>query len=722
VRSVPLAWHRLRWPREVTPEQIVQVCRLLATAGGQPVVIEAVGSGHLVEHRLALPEGRAKATVDQLRAAIPGLSVEALPTKPPTVMTHAVQLRLSTRRRPLRTDDPASVSRAILTALADVRRGERLALQWVLGRALTPMAVPNHLEGLGRESWLGALLLAPFGPLPVADPEVRNALRAKQGEAGWWAAARIAVMAKTPSRERQLIRQVLGAVCSAEAPGVSFSVSLARAPRVSRAQVPRWWWPLRVNASELATVSAFPVGVTGDLPVWMIGSRLVAPSAAIARRGRGIGKATFPGRERPLALTPTDSLRHVHALGPTGVGKSTLLLNLITQDMTAGRAVVVIEPKGDLVADVLERIPPERVDDVVLIDPTDIERPVGFNPLSRGGRSPELVADQLLGLFHSLYIAHWGPRTHDILGASLLTLARTPGMTLSALPLLLTDAGFRRQVVPRVSDPIGLGPFWSGFEAWSEAERAAATAPVMNKLRPLLLRSEMRAIVGQTRRSFDLRRVFTERKILLVSLSKGLLGPETSGLLGGLVISQLWQAVLGRAAIQPERRHPVFVYVDEFQDYMHLPLDFADALAQARSLGVGFVAAHQYLHQLDPAMRSAVLANAQTRVAFRLPGEDARVIAADSATLTPEDSQSLGAFQCYVQAVAKGAVQPWCSARTLPPGKPISDPAKVRAASREAYGVDRAEVEADLHQLFAGRRQSDGDDLTPRRRDNGSAK
>jgi hypothetical protein len=293
-------------------------------------------------------------------------------------------------------------------------------------------------------------------------------------------------------------------------------------------------------------------------------------------------------------------------------------------------------------------------------------------------------------------------------------------MTLAALPLLLTDAAFRRRVLPRVVDPIGLKPFWSAYEAWSEAERAAAIAPVMNKLRPLLLRPELRAIVGQTRRSFDLRRVFTQRKVLLVSLSKGLLGPETSALLGSLVVSQLWQAVLGRSAIAPERRHPVFVYVDEFQDYMHLPLDFADALAQARSLAVGFVAAHQYLHQLEPAMRSAVLANAQSRVAFRLPSEDARVVAADSA-LAPEDFQSLGAFQCYAQLVAKAAVQPWCSAVTVLPGKPTSDPAAVRAASRSAYGVERAEIEADLHELFGGRRRTDGDDLSPRRRGSGSA-
>jgi hypothetical protein len=274
--------------------------------------------------------------------------------------------------------------------------------------------------------------------------------------------------------------------------------------------------------------------------------------------------------------------------------------------------------------------------------------------------------------------------------------------------------------LPSVVDPIGLGPFWSAYEAWSEAERTTAIAPTLNKLRPLLLRPELRAIVGQSRQSFNLRRVFTERKILLVSLSKGLLGPETSALLGSLVVSQLWQAILGRAAIAPERRHPVFVYIDEFQDYLHLPLDLADALAQARGLGVGFGLAHQYMHQLDPAMRSAVLANAQSRVAFRLPSEDARAIAADSA-LAPEDFQSLGAFQCYVQLVASAAVQSWCSAATILPSQPLSDPAVVRAASRNAYGVDRAEIEADLHDLFFGGRQSVSDDLTPRRRDSGSA-
>ncbi len=593
-----MLWYRLRWPREVTPEQITQVFRVLATVGGQPNVIEAVGSPASVEHRLALPEARAENVVSQLRAAIPGLAIEESAVRLPLAASHAVELRLTTRRRPLRTDDMANVSRVLLTALAQLHKGESLSLQWVLGAPVPALAVPNRLEALGRESWVGALLLAPFGPPPPVDVEVRNALRAKQGEPGWRAVGRLAVQAKSKGRERQLIRQVVGALRSVEAPGVRLWVRISSVKRVTTAAA-GWRLPLRLNVAELATISGWPVGPVSDLPVSVIGSRLVAPSGAIRRAGRIIGRASFPGRERPVALTATDSLRHMHAIGPTGVGKSTLLLNLITQDMAAGRAVVVIEPKSDLIAAVLERIPSERIGDVVLLDPADV-RPVGLNPLALHGRSPELVADQLLGLFHSMYAANWGPRTHDILGASLLTLARTPGMTLAALPLLLTDSGFRRRIVSRVADPIGLGPFWSGFAAWSEQQRAEAIAPVMNKLRPLLLRPEMRAIVGQTRvasicaaslpsaRSCSLisARDCSDqrlRRCSAASLSHSSGKPSSDGL------------PLPRSVVMPSLSTSM-----SFRTYLHLPLDFADALAQARGLGVGFALAHQYLHQLGP--------------------------------------------------------------------------------------------------------------------------
>jgi hypothetical protein len=717
VTSRPLVWYELRWPREVAPEQVIQTFRLLATVAGTPVIVEAVGTTAGVSHRVALPLGRSGGSVHQLRAAVPGLSINKLDQRPETMVNRAVELRLSTRKRPLRTDDVAGVNRALLTALAHVGQNERLVLQWVLGRQLSPTAVPNQLAGANQQS-LPAMLLS--GQPPREDIEVRNALRAKQAEPGWQLAGRLGVEAEPTSRQRQLIRQVLGALQSSAAPGIAFWVRSTNPRHLAYATVP-WRRPLRLNASELATLSAWPVGPTSELPVTKIGSRLVPPAKAIPMRGRVIADATFPGAERPLALRPLDALRHSHILGPTGSGKSTLLLNLIAQDIEAGRGVVVIEPKGDLITETLKRIPPERIDDVVLIDPTDAKnaRPIGVNPLAPAGRSPELVADQLLSVFHALFAAHWGPRTSDILGSALLTLARTPDMTLAALPLLLSDASFRRRVLAKIDDPIGLEPFWAAFDSWSENERAAATAPAMRRLRPFLLRPDLRAIIGQAKPRFDVRQVFTQRKILLVNLSKGLLGLETAALLGSLVITQLWQATLGRSAIAPERRHPVMVYVDEFQDYLLLPTDFADALAQARGLGVAFILAHQYMHQLDPAMRSAVLANTQSRVAFRLAHDDARLIAAGSA-LDPEDFQSLGAYQCYAQLVTDSAVQPWCSAKTRLPIEPISDPEVVRAASRERYGIDRDEVEADIRKLVFGRREANLDDIGPRRRTGGA--
>jgi hypothetical protein len=624
-----------------------------------------------------------------------------------------VELATSTKLRPLRTDDPEKISVALLTALAHVGRDEVLALQWVLHRPLVPVAVPQRLELRRQESWLGAILTAPFEGARPADAETISALRAKQAVAGWRAVGRIAVRAGSRGRERQLVRQVLGALRTAEAPSVGFRAHSARASRFLEASA-GWRRPLRLNVSELTALCAFPLGSTVEQPVQMVPSRLLPAATPVPRVGRTVARSSFPGRERLVALSTNDSLRHLHLLGPTGAGKSTLMLNLIVQDMKAGRSVVVIEPKGDLIEDVLARVPAHRLNDVVVIDPGDREQPVGLNPIAGGGRSAELVADQLLGMFRALYPESFGPRLADILGASLLTLARLPRMSLAALPLLLSDHAFRRRVLPRVSDPIGLEPFWSSFEAWSEQERNAAIAPVMRRLRPLLLRPEVRSIIGQTNPPFDMSQVFSQRKILLVNLAKGQLGPETSALLGSLVVAQLWQAILRRSAIAPERRHAAFVFVDEFQDYLHLPLDFADALAQARGLGVGFVLAHQYLQQLTPAVRASVLANAQSRVVWRVSAEDARVTA--SGALAPEDIQALGAFECYVQLVANGAVQPWLSAVTQAAPQATGSSASVRAASRERYGTRRAEVERELHELVFGMRRTSEDDLSPRRR------
>lgn len=714
-RPATRVWLSLIWPREVRPEQLAAMFRTLATSAGTPMVLEAVGTEAGVRHRIGLPASRSALMSSQLRAQLPGLAITDEP-RPVVELTHAVRLDLSTRRRPVTTGDPEAVALGLLTALAHVRGQETLVLQWVLGSRLAPRVVPNTPTGQTHESWLRALTLAPFGTPPVTDSEARTALRAKQGEPGWRALGRIAVQAASRPRQHQLLQQTVNALRAVETGGAHWRVRRERPTRAATASTPLRY-PSALNLTETAAVSAWPLGVTQDLPVGRTGHRALRPARAIPAAGRVIGTSTWPGAERSLAISPEDSLRHLHVLGPTGVGKSTLLLNLICQDMAAGRGVVVIEPKHDLISAVLQRVPANRRGDVVVLDPTDEAQPVGINPLATHGRSPELVADQLLAVFHNLYAAHWGPRTQDILHASLLTLAQRPGMTLAALPLLLTDAGFRRRIVGQINDPLALGPFWAGFEAWSDQERTAAISPVMNKLRPFLLRPQLRRVIGTARPRFDIRQVFTNRRILLVDLSKGHLGPEAAALLGSLVVAQLWQATQERSAIDPARRHPVMVFIDEFQDYLHLPTDLGDALAAARGLGVGLTLAHQHLHQLEPAMRSAVLSNARARVCFQLGTEDARLMAQTASTLDAEDFQSLGRYEIYAQLVAHQAVQPWCSARTGPSPQTCSNEVAIRASSRERYGVPAETIDADLTVLLGGgRRPSSVDDLTPRRR------
>jgi hypothetical protein len=429
-----------------------------------------------------------------------------------------------------------------------------------------------------------------------------------------------------------------------------------------------------------------------------------------------VGVSTYPGQERELALSPLDSLQHLHVLGPTGTGKSTLLQGLINQDIHAGRGVAVVDPKGDLIEGVLERIPAGRRSDVAVLDPADETRPVGLNVLAGSGRPAELVADQVLAVFHDLYRESWGPRTQDILHAALLTLANRPGMTLCALPVLLSSPGFRRKAVAELTDEIALKPFWSWYESLTDGERQQAIAPVMNKLRAFLLRPRLRAVIGQAEPALDLASVYAERKIVLVSLAKGLVGPEAASLLGSLVVSQLWQAALGRAALPARQRHPVMVYIDEFQDYLHLPTDIADVLAQARGLGVGLTLAHQHLAQLPAAMRSSVLANARSRVCFQLGSEDARLIASSSAELEAADLQSLGRFQAYASLVGRGAVTPFASLRTLEPTSPVQNAAELRKLSRARYGQDLRAVEAQLAELVSGGVASDERPIGRRRR------
>jgi Type IV secretion-system coupling protein DNA-binding domain/TraM recognition site of TraD and TraG len=690
-------WREIHWPAELAPEVAAATLRQLATDRFvRLIALEVEASGGEISHRIGVPPP-ATDRVEQLVAAlIPSGALTR--TRRPNDLPDGWRITLTTRQRPLQLADPERVSRAVLAALSAARKDETIVLQWLLGRTVAPRPVAAAETSSGACPWWRPLIAGE----PQLDPDSRRALASKRGDHGLTCVGRVAIRASTPGRTRALAVGVLAGLRTAETPGIGVGLAKEPASKFNTVAVP-WLWPSVLNVVELVGLLGWPLG-DEPLPGFpRDASRWLRPDLRIKPHRRVLGESTAPGESRQLGLSIDDARQHLHVIGPTGVGKSTLLANLICQDIAAGRGVVVIEPKGDLVRDVLARIPSERVDDVVVLDPAESDQPIGLNPLFARGRRPELVADQVLAVFHGLWASNWGPRLQDILHSSLLTLAGRGDASLCVLPALLTNPAVRRRLRAGVDDPIALEPFWAWFEAISDAERQQAIAPVLNKLRPFLLRRSVRAIVGQIEPLFHIDELFTKRKVVLVSLAKGLIGPEAAALLGALFVAELWQAVLGRGAVAPERRHPVVVYADEFQDYVHLPTDMADALAQARGLGVGLVLAHQHLAQLPSNLRAAVMANARARVCFQLAADDAQVMARLAGDdLTPNDFQRLRRFEAYAQLVVGGEVARFASLRTLPLPPGISEPQAIRDRSRQRYGRPVEDVEAEILKLIEG--------------------
>jgi len=586
----------------------------------------------------------------------------------------------------------AATSRAVLAALSAAGKHESVTLQVLIGSRTTPSTLPAVVPD-PHESWFDLLRQ---GSRP-ATSEARAALKTRTGGHGFRITVRIGADAGSDARAKELIQGVLAALRVTETAGVHLTFTPEDPAKLLLA-TPPWRWPMRLSAREATGLMGWPIGLgsEGDLPGMPASHpKDLALTTAVHDAPRPFAVTTTPGSATRIAISAEDSLQHTVLLGPTASGKSTVMLSMIVEAVHAGRSVLVIDPKTDLVNDVLSHIPQHRRADVVVIDPT-ASNPVGLNPLAASGRSPQLVADSILAVLKELFADSWGPRTQDILTAALLTLAHHPGATLTMLPALLTNDAFRRRLTRDLRDPIGLGAFWASYEAMSAQQGAQAIAPVMNKLRQFLLRPSIRTVIGQAEPRFNLADLFTSRKIVLVSLNKGLIGSEGARLLGALVVSQLWPLILARASTPTGKRHPVGVFIDEVQDYLALPTDLEDALSQARGLGVGFTLAHQYRRQLPPSLRAGIDANARNKVIFGLNADDAADLARQAPALEPQDFQLLRRFHTYLNLVSGGHATGWFSAQTLPPPPATSDPVALKVASARAYGRDATEVDREV--------------------------
>ncbi len=394
-------------------------------------------------------------------------------------------------------------------------------------------------------------------------------------------------------------------------------------------------------------------------------------------------------------------------MGPTGTGKTSLLKNLIRDDLAQGRGLAVVETNGDLIRDLLDLIPPERTQDVVLLDATDQTHAVGFNPFA-GSADASLVADQIGELFQRLWQSYWGPRTAQLAHMGLLTLARRQGSTLLDLPRLFLDERFRSGVLRGLDDPVGLEPDWRWFQSLAEREQANVIAPLLNKVRQFTARDSIRSIIGQTQPAVSMRSIMAERKILLVNLPKGLIGSETATLLGCLILTSLWQAAAERASLPNDQRTPFGLYVDEVQDFAAAPIPWEEMFAQGRKYGLALSVAHQNLGQLPRDLREVVLANARSKVVFALSAADARKLEPwFEPALTAADLQALDAYSvAALVALDDGSTSRPVTLNTPPTLEPTGSAEAVRRSSRQRYARPRQDIEDELRR--AARPQTRG--------------
>jgi type IV secretory pathway TraG/TraD family ATPase VirD4 len=337
-------------------------------------------------------------------------------------------------------------------------------------------------------------------------------------------------------------------------------------------------------------------------------------------------ETNFRNQRTRFGIKRKDRRSHMYLIGKTGMGKSTLMENMIYSDLSAGEGLAVIDPHGDLVQKVLNLIPSECKADLVYFNPADLARPIAFNMLEAVESSHHhLIASELISVFKKIWIDSWGPRTEYILRNTILALLEVPGATLLEVPRMLADKEYRSAVMAILGDE-QVKQFWiNEFDRYTAHFRSEAISPIQNKVGQFISNRVIRDIIGQKQSSFDIRQIMDEGKILLVDLSKGKIGEDASALLGAMLLTRIELAALSRADTQEHKRRDFFVYIDEF--YNFTTASFANILAEARKYRLNLILAHQYIEQLDEELRAAIIGNVGTMISFRLGARDAEYIA-----------------------------------------------------------------------------------------------
>jgi len=409
-------------------------------------------------------------------------------------------------------------------------------------------------------------------------------------------------------------------------------------------------------------------------------------------------KTDARGQQVPFGIKAADRTRHVYVIGKTGMGKSTLLENMAVQDIKNGNGLAFIDPHGQTAETLLDYIPEERKDDVVYFAPFDTDNPVSFNVMEDvGADKRHLVVSGLMSVFKKIWVDAWSARMEYILSNTLLALLEYPDSTLLGVNRMLSDKEYRMRVIENITDP-AVKSFWvDEFLKYNERYMQEAGDAIKNKIGQFTSNPLIRNIIGQPHSSFDIRKIMDDRKILIMNLSKGLVGDQNANLLGSMLTTRIYLAAMSRADLTAEEMKAApnfYFYVDEFQSFANAT--FADILSEARKYKLNLTIAHQYIEQMEEEVRDAVFGNVGTIISFRVGPFDAEVL---ETVYTPKflapDIVNLGFAQIYLTLMIDGIGSAPFSAITLPPIETTGPSFKgvVVARSRELYSKKRVPVE-----------------------------
>lgn len=411
-----------------------------------------------------------------------------------------------------------------------------------------------------------------------------------------------------------------------------------------------------------------------------------------------IGNRNVWGGEKPFGISRVDRRQHIYIIGKTGTGKTTLLRNLISQDIERGCGIGLIDPHGDLAEEILDCIPAWRADDVLYFNPADSEFPIGFNLVSSSVPARRhLEASALVGAFKHIWRDSWGPRLEYILYACVAALMECENVSLLALPRMLADARYRRWILKQVADPI-VRSFWENeFARFDKRFLAEAIAPIQNKVGQLLMAEPLRNVFGQVKGRIDLRFMMDKKRIFIANLAKGRLGEDKSNLLGSLLVTKFQTTAMERADLPENERQDFYLYVDEFPNFS--TDSFAGALSEARKYRLNLTLAHQYINQMTKEVGSAVFGNVGTLISFRTGLTDGAFLANEFGSgYSAEHFTELANYEVRVRLLRDGESSEPFLAKTLPPASALyGQGKKLVKHSRERFASPRALVEQKIH-------------------------